>query len=91
MSVEGWPDNRSAERLAAWAWTGSESRHLVVVNLSGERADGRVRVGWADLPAEVVFDDLLSGERYERDSSQVAADGLYVALEGHGVHLLRMR
>ena len=25
MSVEGWPDNRSAERLAAWAWTGSGS------------------------------------------------------------------
>ena len=50
-----------------------------------------VRLGWTDLPATVVFDDLLSGERYERDGSQLAADGLYVALDGHGVHLLRMR
>ncbi len=91
LGVEGWPDNRSAERLAAWAWTGSDSRHLVVVNLAGERADGMVRLDWTDLPAEVEFDDLLSGERYRRDGSQLAADGLYVALDGHGVHLLRMR
>jgi len=93
--VDGWPDNRSAEHLAAWTWTSSESRHLVVVNLSGGRADGMVHLGWADLPAdigaEVVFDDLLSGERYVRDGPQLAADGLYVALDGHGVHVLRMR
>ena len=93
--VDGWPDNRSAELLAAWTWTSSESRHLVVVNLSGGRADGMVHLGWADLPAdigaEVVFDDLLSGERYVRDGPQLAADGLYVALDGHGVHVLRMR
>jgi len=96
VNVEGWPDNQSAERLAAWTWTSIESRHLVVVNLSGERADGTVHLGgWADLPADlrtdVVFDDLLSGERYVRDGQQLAADGLYVALDGHGVHLLRMR
>jgi Alpha amylase, catalytic domain len=89
MSVEGWPDNRSAERLAAWAWAGDEARHLIVVNLSGERADGTIRPGWSDLPAEVVFDDLLSGERYGRDGSQIVADGLYVSLDGHAVHLLR--
>ncbi len=91
VPVEGWPDNRSAERLAAWSWTSSGTRHLIVVNLSGERADGMVRLGWADLPPEVVFDDLLSGERYERDGAQLIAGGLYVALDGHGVHVLRMR
>ncbi len=94
-TVEGWPDNHSADRLVAWTWAGGESNHLVVVNLSGERADGRVRPGWADLgvdrSADIVLDDLLTGERYVRDASQLAADGLYVALEGHGVHLLRLR
>ncbi|MET0578277.1 MAG: alpha-amylase, partial [Ilumatobacteraceae bacterium] len=46
-AVEGWSDNRSCERLAAWTWTGEEARHLVVVNLSDERADGMVR--WPDV------------------------------------------
>ena len=95
VTVEGWPDNHSADRLVAWTWAGGESPHLVVVNLSGERADGRVRAGWpnlgVDLSADVVLDDLLTGERYVRDGSQLAADGLYVALEGHGVHLLQLR
>ncbi len=103
VRVEGWPDNDSAERLAAWCWTGDASRHLVVVNLSGERADGVVRLDWDDPRADhgddprdgpsaaVVFDDLLSGERYVRDRSQLVEDGLYVALEGHAVHLLRTR
>ena len=38
--------------------------------------------------ARVVLEDALSGERYERDADQVRAEGLYVALEGHGVHVL---
>ena len=79
------------------------ARHLVVVNLSGERADGMVRLDWDDPRADhgddpragpsaaVVFDDLLSGERYVRDRSRLVEDGLYVALEGHAVHLLRTR
>ncbi len=89
-TVDGWPDNQSADRLAAWTWTGVASRHLIVVNLSDERADGRVRLGWSDLGSEMVFDDLLSGARYVRDGAEVAADGLYVALDGHGVHLFRV-
>ena len=36
----------------------------------------------------LTLEDALSGERYERDADQVRADGLYVALEAHGVHVL---
>ena len=95
VRVEGWPDNQSADRLAAWTWTSAESRHVIVVNLSGERADGRVRLGWDDLGQEggrqVGLDDLLSGERYVRDGGALMADGLYVALDGHAVHVLQVR
>jgi hypothetical protein len=99
--VTGWPDNHSADRLLAWSWTGATQRHLVVVNLTGAPADGMVVWPWSSdagrSSAELqlgggrplVLVDLLSGERYERDPTAVLADGLYVSLPGHGVHVLR--
>jgi hypothetical protein len=90
LSVDGWPDNRSADQLLAWSRTGEE-RHVVVVNLSGQAADGRVRVPWDDLRGRVcTFDDVLHDVRYERDGDAVADDGLYVALEPDHVHLFRV-
>jgi hypothetical protein len=90
-SIEGWPDNRSAERLIGWTWTARDHRYLVVVNDSDSRADGRVRLPWTDLRAKkLVFDDRLAGVRYEHDGNELAANGVYVALEGRGVHLFRV-
>ena len=88
--VGGWPDNRSADHLVAWTstWPDLTERWLVVVNLSESRADGVVRLPWPDLAgATVVFDDLLAGDRYEREGGELVEHGLYVALDGHGVHL----
>jgi hypothetical protein len=87
-AVEGWPDNRSFERLVAWTWTAAEHRHLVVVNLSDEQADGMVR--WPDVPAgPLTVVDLLTDERFARDGTVIAADGLYVALPGWAATVLR--
>ncbi len=89
--IEGWADNSSAERLAAWTWTAVDRRHLVVVNLTDQGADGRVRVPWTDLDGRsLTFTDLLSGAVYERDGTAVQADGLYVALPGHEYHVLAL-
>ena len=67
---------------------GPTDRHLVVVNLSDERADGMVR--WPDVPAgPLTLVDLLSGETFERDGTAIAADGLYVALDGWAATILR--
>jgi len=91
VPIWGWPDNPSAERLLGWTWTDAAHRHVVVVNLTPTRADGRVQLGWPDLAGRtVVLEDLLSGQRFERDGDQLAADGLYVALEGPAVHLLKI-
>ncbi len=88
--IEGWPDNRSAERLLAWTWEKPGQRHLVVVNPSDARADGMVRLPWADLDGACALIDLLSGARFERDGSQMVHDGLYVALDPDAVHLFRL-
>ena len=86
-AVDGWPDNRSCEQLVAWTWTSPGGGHLIVVNLSDGRADGLVRVPEI-APGSVSMTDVLSGEQFERDGPTMATDGLYVALDPWGSHLL---
>ena len=89
VDVEGWPDNRSCEHLVAWTWIGPDARYLVVVNLSDDKADGRIRLA-RRRAAPIVLTDALTGERYLRDGATVGSDGLYVALAPHGAHMLRL-
>jgi hypothetical protein len=51
LGIEGWPDNQSCRNLLAWLWSGEEGvdGHLVVINLSGQPAQGRVRLDWPRL------------------------------------------
>ncbi len=90
VGVEGWPDNRSCEQLLAWTWTPADDApgHLVVANLSRGRADGLIRLPDVGGDSSVVLHDRLSGARYERDAGQLRGEGLYVALDPAGVHLL---
>jgi hypothetical protein len=74
----------------AWTWEHPEHRHLVVINPSDARANGIVRLPWTDLDGASTLVDLLSGAGFERDGGQMAADGLYVALDPDGIHLLRL-
>jgi hypothetical protein len=91
-ATEGWPDNPSHEHLVAWCWASDAGRELVVVNLSGARADGRVRLPWTDLAGRAwELTDRLDGRRFERDGDELAADGLYVGLEPWGSHFLTLR
>jgi hypothetical protein len=93
-AVEGWPEDRSNEDLVAWSWRGPAADHLVVVNLGP--ADAHARVRWmpagghdGDRGGTVALHDLLSGDVYERDRTELAAAGLYVGLPPWGAHLLR--
>jgi hypothetical protein len=74
----GWPDNDSHHHLVAWCWDDT----VVAVNLSDAPAQGRVQVPWTGA---VELTDALSGARLERT---LDAEGLYVALDGWGAHVL---
>jgi hypothetical protein len=87
----GWPDNQSCRNLLAWSWDGDHGsdRHLAVVNLSAEPAQGRVPLDWADLPGRSWrLTDLLGEQVFERDGTELASPGLFVALEPWQYHLL---
>jgi hypothetical protein len=93
LEVGGWPDNDSCRNLLAWSWSGDDAgRHVVVVNLSGEAADGRVGLGWTDLRGRGwKLTDLLDDREYERNGDELADQGLFVALGPWGCHLLATR
>ena len=79
LDAEGWPDNQSCRSLLAWEWTAADgTRHVVVVNYSGQPAQGL-------LPVELHrYTDLLDGMVYEQEDD---LSPLYVALEPWGCHL----
>lgn len=85
----GWADNESAGRLVAWAWVAPAAWALVVVNLSDTPSQGRVALGWDGIAGRTwSLADALSGERYERDGSRMAAEGLHIDLPAWGAHIL---
>jgi glycosidase len=90
LDVTGWPDNQSCRNLLAWSWTGNGrgTRHVVVVNLSGKPAQGRVPLDWWDLRDRTArLTDLLRHERYDRDGDELTAPGLFVDLPPWQFHL----
>ena len=96
LDVQGWPDNQSCRNLLAWSWSGDGNdggdRHLIVVNLSATPAQGVVRPGWTDLADRHWWlTDLLTADVFDRDGTELAEAGLYVALDAWQCYLLALR
>ena len=87
--AQGWPDNQSADQLLSWTWHDEDRRFLVVINYADAPAQARLHLPWADEnTTQWQLRDLLSGETFERDAAEMKRDGLYVARDGWGYHLL---
>jgi hypothetical protein len=94
LEASGWPDNQSCRHLTAWSWDGAPgaARHVVVVNLAGQPAQGRIPLAWPDLPGRHWhLTDILGQRVFERDGRELGSPGLFVALEPWHFHLLALR
>lgn len=88
----GWPDNPTHQNLLAWCWTDGDRRHVAVVNLSPDPAQGRLPLPWAELRGRPWrLTELLADATYERDGDELVDQGLFVALEGWRWHLVWLR
>jgi alpha amylase-like protein len=86
----GWPDNQSHLNLVAWSWAHEDTHHLIVVNLSDQPSQGRIRIPALDLAGRTWrMTDELNGTMYEREGHELQQDGLYVELDAWGVHVLK--
>lgn len=93
LEPTGWPDNQSCRNLLAWSWTSDQGKqHIVVVNLSGLPAQGRVPLGGRpDLRGRTCrLTDLLRQEEFSRDGDELVGPGLFVALAPWQFHLLAL-
>jgi hypothetical protein len=93
LEATGWPDNQSCRNLVAWSWAADPggARHVVVVNLSGQPAQARIRLDWADLAGRSWrLTDVLSHAVFERDGADLAGPGLFVDLGPWQYHLLAL-
>jgi hypothetical protein len=93
LEAGGWPDNQSCRNLLAWCWAGTGgTRHVVVVNLSGQPAQGRIPLPWPELAGrDWRLEDLLAGTVFVRDGGELAGPGLFAALGPWQYHLLSLR
>jgi hypothetical protein len=63
-----------------------------VVNLSGQPAQGRLPLGWPDLPGRAwELASVVGAEVYQRDGGELAGPGLFVDLGPWQFHLLAVR
>lgn len=86
----GWPDNASFHDIVAWTWRYRDQRTLVVVNLSGHRAQAMVHLPWDDLRGQTWrLVETLAWECYTRDGDDLANAGLFVDLDAWGYHFLK--
>ena len=84
----GWPADSSYTQLLAWSWIDDEQRSLVVINFADAPAAARIHPPWDDLAERTWrLDDLLSGEVFVRDGTEIATSGLYVQLAPWAFHV----
>jgi Alpha amylase, catalytic domain len=92
LEADGWPDNQSCRNLLAWSWDAGSDRHVVVVNLSAEPAQARIRLDWPDLPGRSWrLTDVLDQGVFERDGDELTGPGLFVDLGPWHYHLLAVQ
>lgn len=88
--VAGWPDNLTCRNLLAWCWLKDEQRCLVVINLSGRKAQGRVHLPSLGLSEGLWrLTDCMGAGVFDRQGTDIASSGLYVDLGPWEYHVLR--
>ena len=86
----GWPDNGSYVNVIAWCWEKGTDRHLIVVNLSEDRAQALVTWPWVDrADRSWRLMDPVQGAVFERAADELRRSGLYVDMNPWGFHILK--
>lgn len=86
--IAGWPGDESHRNLVAWSWRSAKARQIVILNLSDQTSQGRVRIGWDDgIGRPWRLRDGLSAETYDRAGDDLCGAGLFVRLPAWGIHL----
>ena len=91
LEVQDSGDHTSSD-LIAYSWQSNAGTKLVVVNLGGGTATGRLHFA-NDLLASstLTFNDLLNDRSYQRKSSDLRQWGLFIKLESFDAHMFELK
>lgn len=83
-------EDGSAEGLVGSSWRGTDRLYAAIANFAPEKARGHVRLPLGpDGPPVRIFDEL-TGERFERNRSDLLQHGLYMEVPPGGAHLFQV-
>jgi hypothetical protein len=87
-----WPDNQNYLNLVAWCWKKEGERILIVVNLSSQRSQARIRLPWDELTGKPwCLTDIFSEDVFDREGGEMRDPGFYVDLPAWGYHFLQFK
>jgi len=72
--------------LLAYRWRNASECALVVVNLGGRTAQGKVQEAEAGGSQRCAYADLITGNQYVHERAAIAREGLYVRLAPYQAH-----
>jgi hypothetical protein len=77
--------------LIAYRWHHEADSRLIVVNLGGRTAQGKVRGAGVGTSQTCLFRDVLDGSEYVRECPDLDRNGLYVKLAPNQAHAFEVR
>ncbi len=73
--------------ILAWEWNFEKERRLVVVNYSKQISSCRIRLNLDGYDTKLILIDLLHKVEYQRESSKLEIEGLFIKLGKYGSHI----
>ena len=89
--ASGWPGDASHAQLLTWSWVDEQQRSLIVVNFADRSAAARIHPPWDDLTERTWrLHDVLSGDVFVREGTEIATSGLFVLLAPWAFHVFAL-
>jgi hypothetical protein len=78
--LPAWSGNWTSDGFVAYAWAGEDgSRHVVVVNYSGNHGQCRLQLPFPETRGKQVrLTDVMATEVHDRDGTELVDHGLYI-------------
>lgn len=90
--THAWEGNETFDNYIAYAWTDSSGgKYLVAVNYSMKKSQCYVNLPFPDIDEGLwLFHDLISGNTFERDGSELESKGLYLDEQAWKVYIFSL-
>ena len=83
--------DQTFQDLIAYSWSYRPDKRLIVANLGGQTAQGKVQKTAGDSSQNYLFCDRLNGGEYLWKRADLETDGLYIRLEPYQAHAFEIR